>query len=325
MGFSAPLPPAQPQRSAERERTAPPPHPPPQTLLHTPLSSPPPPPLPQRNSKKLKELYQKALGVKRWEGRGGHGFTRGGMRGDPRLGSGGRLGWEERAGTHGHQHGFNLRPLSSLYRSPLCTPTPRPPDAHRRSAIPHPRILGIVRECGGKMHMHDRNWQDAATDFFEVGPAFRTRVEFVCACVRACACWRVRASDEWRRRRSARIWTGGRALESSPPRPPHARERHSCSPPNHATSSLSLSHTHTHTHTHIHTHKQTNTHTHTRQTHTQAHTTNTHTHKQTQKHTHPTPKKTKSPAPPPRRSARTTRRASLAAWRASSIWCSPTC
>jgi COP9 signalosome complex subunit 2 len=56
---------------------------------------------PQRNNKKLKELYHRALGVK--------------------------------------------------------------------SAIPHPRILGIIRECGGKMHMHDRNWQDAATDFFEVG------------------------------------------------------------------------------------------------------------------------------------------------------------
>jgi hypothetical protein len=36
-----------------------------------------------------------------------------------------------------------------------------------KSAIPHPRILGVVRECGGKMHMRDRNWQDAATDFFE--------------------------------------------------------------------------------------------------------------------------------------------------------------
>lgn len=36
-----------------------------------------------------------------------------------------------------------------------------------KSAIPHPRILGIVRECGGKMHMHERAWSDAATDFFE--------------------------------------------------------------------------------------------------------------------------------------------------------------
>ena len=37
-----------------------------------------------------------------------------------------------------------------------------------KSAIPHPRVMGIIRECGGKMHMHERVWTDAATDFFEV-------------------------------------------------------------------------------------------------------------------------------------------------------------
>ena len=37
-----------------------------------------------------------------------------------------------------------------------------------KSAIPHPRIMGIVRECGGKMHMSDQLWSEAATDFFEV-------------------------------------------------------------------------------------------------------------------------------------------------------------
>merc|ERR1712060_306056 len=36
-----------------------------------------------------------------------------------------------------------------------------------QSAIPHPRILGIIRECGGKMHMTERAWPAAATDFFE--------------------------------------------------------------------------------------------------------------------------------------------------------------
>lgn len=41
-----------------------------------------------------------------------------------------------------------------------------------KSAIPHPRILGIVRECGGKMHMNDKNWATAATDFFEAFKAF---------------------------------------------------------------------------------------------------------------------------------------------------------
>jgi hypothetical protein len=37
-----------------------------------------------------------------------------------------------------------------------------------KSAIPHPRIMGIIRECGGKMNMHDQLWSEAATDFFEV-------------------------------------------------------------------------------------------------------------------------------------------------------------
>lgn len=36
-----------------------------------------------------------------------------------------------------------------------------------KSAIPHPRIMGIIRECGGKMHMAERQWEEAATDFFE--------------------------------------------------------------------------------------------------------------------------------------------------------------
>ncbi|KAH9305249.1 hypothetical protein KI387_009653, partial [Taxus chinensis] len=36
-----------------------------------------------------------------------------------------------------------------------------------KSAIPHPRIMGIIHECGGKMHMTERQWAEAATDFFE--------------------------------------------------------------------------------------------------------------------------------------------------------------
>lgn len=27
--------------------------------------------------------------------------------------------------------------------------------------------MGIIHECGGKMHMAERQWADAATDFFE--------------------------------------------------------------------------------------------------------------------------------------------------------------
>ncbi|KAI9660848.1 MAG: hypothetical protein M1829_006458 [Trizodia sp. TS-e1964] len=36
-----------------------------------------------------------------------------------------------------------------------------------RSAVPHPRIMGIIRECGGKMHMSEENWNAAQSDFFE--------------------------------------------------------------------------------------------------------------------------------------------------------------
>ncbi|BFZ64646.1 hypothetical protein YB2330_005796 [Saitoella coloradoensis] len=38
---------------------------------------------------------------------------------------------------------------------------------HVKSAIPHPRIMGVIRECGGKMHMNEKQWQEAQTDFFE--------------------------------------------------------------------------------------------------------------------------------------------------------------
>ncbi|CAO3674793.1 unnamed protein product [Umbelopsis ramanniana] len=36
-----------------------------------------------------------------------------------------------------------------------------------KSAIPHPRIMGVIRECGGKMHMSEKSWDQAQTDFFE--------------------------------------------------------------------------------------------------------------------------------------------------------------
>jgi len=54
-----------------------------------------------------------------------------------------------------------------------------------KSAIPHPRILGIIRECGGKMHMHDRAWQDAATDFFEVRLRTALAARLHCGVVRS--------------------------------------------------------------------------------------------------------------------------------------------
>ncbi|KAI5293604.1 hypothetical protein KEM55_007023 [Ascosphaera atra] len=36
-----------------------------------------------------------------------------------------------------------------------------------RSGVPHPKIMGIIRECGGKMNMSEENWEGAQSDFFE--------------------------------------------------------------------------------------------------------------------------------------------------------------
>ncbi|ORZ36675.1 hypothetical protein BCR44DRAFT_1432383 [Catenaria anguillulae PL171] len=36
-----------------------------------------------------------------------------------------------------------------------------------KSAIPSPRIMGIIRECGGKMYMSEGNWKEANAAFFD--------------------------------------------------------------------------------------------------------------------------------------------------------------
>lgn len=51
----------------------------------------------------------------------------------------------------------NNKQLKRLYQKALKV----------RSAVPHPKIMGIIRECGGKMHMSEENWKDAQSDFFE--------------------------------------------------------------------------------------------------------------------------------------------------------------
>ena len=56
-----------------------------------------------------------------------------------------------------HTERKDHKKLKELYRRALTV----------KSAIPHPRIMGIIRECGGKMHMDERSWDMAATDFFE--------------------------------------------------------------------------------------------------------------------------------------------------------------
>jgi COP9 signalosome complex subunit 2 len=51
----------------------------------------------------------------------------------------------------------NIKRLKQLYERALQV----------KSAIPHPRIMGVIRECGGKMHMSARNFERAHQDFFE--------------------------------------------------------------------------------------------------------------------------------------------------------------
>ncbi|KAJ1729550.1 hypothetical protein LPJ61_003467 [Coemansia biformis] len=36
-----------------------------------------------------------------------------------------------------------------------------------RSAVPHPRIMGYIRECGGKIYMAERSWAKAQACFFD--------------------------------------------------------------------------------------------------------------------------------------------------------------
>ena len=51
----------------------------------------------------------------------------------------------------------NNKKLASLYQKALQV----------KSAIPHPKIMGVIRECGGKMHIQQREFEKARNDFFE--------------------------------------------------------------------------------------------------------------------------------------------------------------
>ncbi|ORX58297.1 PCI-domain-containing protein [Hesseltinella vesiculosa] len=74
---------------------------------------------------------------------------------------------DQRKGTHlleilaleiqMHTATKNTKKLKELYQQCLNV----------RSAIPHPRIMGVIRECGGKMHMREKQWEQAQSDFFE--------------------------------------------------------------------------------------------------------------------------------------------------------------
>ena len=61
-----------------------------------------------------------------------------------------------------HTSTKNNKKLKELYHKALAI----------KSAIPHPRILGVIRESGGKMHMSERQFEQAATDFFEAFKAY---------------------------------------------------------------------------------------------------------------------------------------------------------
>ncbi|XP_071486675.1 COP9 signalosome complex subunit 2-like [Diadema setosum] len=51
----------------------------------------------------------------------------------------------------------NNKKLKALYEQSLQI----------KSAIPHPLIMGVIRECGGKMHLRECEYEKAHTDFFE--------------------------------------------------------------------------------------------------------------------------------------------------------------
>lgn len=50
----------------------------------------------------------------------------------------------------------NFPKLRSLYERAMKIP-----------GLANPRVSGVIHECGGKMHMRERHWQEAFTDFFE--------------------------------------------------------------------------------------------------------------------------------------------------------------
>lgn len=56
-----------------------------------------------------------------------------------------------------HTHLKNTKLLKDLYERSLRI----------RSAIPHPLIMSVIRECGGKMHLRSSEYDKAYSDFFE--------------------------------------------------------------------------------------------------------------------------------------------------------------
>ena len=51
---------------------------------------------------------------------------------------------------------------------------------HFSSTIEDPRVIGVIKECGGKMFMAERKWQSALEQFMD---SFKSHVE--CGSARA--------------------------------------------------------------------------------------------------------------------------------------------
>ncbi|KAG5363080.1 COP9 signalosome complex subunit 2 [Yarrowia sp. B02] len=52
----------------------------------------------------------------------------------------------------------NTRELGVIYQQTLDI---------KSACLPHPRILGVIRECGGKMYMREKRWDKACEEFFQ--------------------------------------------------------------------------------------------------------------------------------------------------------------
>ncbi|RDW33769.1 hypothetical protein B0I72DRAFT_135798 [Yarrowia lipolytica] len=52
----------------------------------------------------------------------------------------------------------NTRELGVIYQQTLNI---------KSACLPHPRILGVIRECGGKMYMREKRWDKACEEFFQ--------------------------------------------------------------------------------------------------------------------------------------------------------------
>jgi COP9 signalosome complex subunit 2 len=81
--------------------------------------------------------------------------------------------------------------LCTLTRQTIRMKTIYPRTLHLNAAVADPRIMGIIREEGGKMHMSEGNWDDAYNELYE---AFRNYQEAGNAHAKSCLKYVVLAS-----------------------------------------------------------------------------------------------------------------------------------